>query len=223
MPPTTEFSGTNQPSIRPTLIRPEHSVGKNLHANFRTRSVLAVVLISVTVLPLLFFLLGGVLNELTGTQWPGLGLALGLSLPVLWFSVSFLQGLLRKGYVLVMNDQGVTYSQGKKPTEPIAWADIIAVEDMLTLDKEDARSARFKVTYRQVQQDGSTSEKSLLIDQSLLDVERWQIRAVFEDRIGPLDVVEQAQPESFGSKLGRGMVITVATAVTDKIMNESDE
>ena len=53
MPPTTELSGTElcdteQSSIRPP--RPEHSVGKNLHANFRTRSVV-VVLISITVLP----------------------------------------------------------------------------------------------------------------------------------------------------------------------------
>jgi len=225
MPLTTELSGTElcdteQSSIRPP--RPEHSVGKNLHANFRTRSVLVVVLISVTVLPLLFCLLGGVVNELTGTQWPGPLLALGLSLPVLWLSASFLRGLLRKGYVLVMNDQGVTYSQGKEPTEPVAWADILAVEDTLTLDKEDGRSAHFKVTYRQVQEDGSISKKSLLIDQSLLDVEREQIRAVFEDRIGPLDVVEQAQPESFGSKLERGVLIAVASAVTDRIMDKRD-
>lgn len=116
----------------------------------------------------------------------------------------------------------MTYSQGKEPTEPVAWADILAVEDTLTLDKEDGRSAHFKVTYRQVQEDGSISKKSLLIDQSLLDVEREQIRAVFEDRIGPLDVVEQAQPESFGSKLERGVLIAVASAVTDRIMDKRD-
>lgn len=49
-------------------------------------------------------------------------------------------------------------------------------------------------------------------------MEREQIRAVFEDRLGLLDAVEQAQPESFGSKLERGVVIAVATAVTDGIM-----
>lgn len=211
-------SDNDQPSTRPTRIRPEYSVGKNLHIDFRTRSVLSAVLISVTVFPLIFMLLGAALNELTGAHWPGVLLALGLSLPILAYSFSLLLGLVRKGYVLVMNDQGLTYSQAKKSTQPIAWAQMISVEEKLTLDKEDAQSANFKVTYLHIQNNGTASEKSMWIDQSMLGVERGQIRAVFEDRIGPLDVIEQAQPESFGSKLGRGVVITVATEVTDRIM-----
>lgn len=218
MPSTTVPRGTKQPWPRPTLTRPEYSVGKNLHAGFRTTSVLAAVLISVTVFPLIFMLLGAAFNELSDTQWMGVVLAFGLSLPILGYSFSLLLGLVRKGYVLVMNDQGVTYSQAKKSAQPIAWARMIAVEEKLTLDKEDAQSANFKVSYLHIQEDGTASEKALWIDQSLLDVERRQIRAVFEDRIGPLDVVEQAQSESLGSKFGRGVVITVATAVTDKIM-----
>lgn len=161
MPSTTAPSSTEQPSPQAPRVRPEHSVGKNLYANFRIRSVLTTVLILVTVLPLLLAFLGGAISELTGTKWPGMLLALGLSLPLLWVGFSLLWALFRKGYVLVMNDQGVIYSESKKPTEPIAWADIIAVEDTLTADKEDARSAHFKVTYRQVQQDGSVSEKLL--------------------------------------------------------------
>jgi hypothetical protein len=178
---------------------------------------LVTVLISVTVFPLLFLSLGAAINELTNTQWPGMLLALGLSLPILGFGFSLLLGLVRKGYVLVMNDQGVTYTPTKKLTQPIAWADIITVEEKLTLDKEDAQSANFKVTYRHIQKNGTASEKSLWIDQSLLDVQRRQVRAVFEDRIGSLDRIEQAQSESLGSKLGHGVVTTVATAVTDSI------
>ena len=213
MSPTT--AGTDSPCLRP--FRPEHCAGKRLHADYRTASVLVTVLMSVTVLPFILIILGGVVNELTGTQWPGILLILLLSLPLLGFSVSLLLGLVRRGYVLVLDDHGVTYSESKKPTKPIAWANITSVKDKLTPDKTDARSAYFKVTYRQVQQDGSVREKSLRINQSLLDVDREQIREVFEDRIGPLDGVEQAQPDSFGSKLGRGVVITIATSVTDTI------
>ena len=209
-------AGADSPSLRP--FRPEYCAGKRLHADYRTASVLVTVLMSVTVLPFILIILGGVVNELTGTRWPGVLLILLLSLPLLGFSVSLLLGLVRRGYVLVLDDHGVTYSESKKPTKPIAWANITSVKDKLTPDKTDARSAYFKVTYRQVRQDGCVREKSLRINQALLDVDREQIREVFEDRIGPLDGVEQAQPDSFGSKLGRGVVITIATSVTDTIM-----
>ena len=209
-------AGADSPSLRP--FRPEHCAGKRLHADYRTASVLVTVLMSVTVLPFILIILGGVVNELTGTRWPGILLILLLSLLLLGGSVSLLLGLVRRGYVLVLDDHGVIYSESKKPTKPIAWANITSVKDKLTPDKTDARSAYFKVTYRQVRQDGSVREKSLRINQALLDVDREQIREVFEDRIGPLDGVEQAQPDSFGSKLGRGVVITIATSVTDTIM-----
>jgi hypothetical protein len=211
MPSTTEPLTTQS-----TRTAPARSVGKNLHAGYRTGSVLMTVLLSVTVLPLLLALLGGVINELTSTSWPGRLLVLGLSLPLLVFSGSLLLGLVRPGYVLVMDDQGVTYTQTKTRTQPIPWTHLVAVQEQLT-DREEDRSARFTVTYRPDGPDGNQRNKTLVIEQSLLDVERSQIRAVFEDRFGPLGAPPHAQPESFGSKLGRGVVITVATAVTDRI------
>ena len=186
-------AGADSPSLRP--FRPEHCAGKRLHADYRTASVLLTVLMSVTVLPFILIILGGVLNELTGTRWPGVLLKLIISLPLLGFSVSLLLGLVRRGYVLVLDDHGVIYSESKKPTKPIAWANITSVKDKLTPDKTDARSAYFKVTYRQVQQDGSVREECLRFYEALLDVDSEQIREVFEDRIGPLDGVEQAQPD----------------------------
>lgn len=216
MPTTTEPPVIPPSPPQATRTPPAHSVGKNLHAGYRTRSVLMTILLSVTVLPLLLALLGGVINELTGTAWPGRLLVLGLSLPLLVFCGSLLLGLVRPGYVLVMDDQGVAYTPTKTRTQPIPWAHLLAVQEQLT-DREDDRSGRFTVTYRPAGPDGNQRNKTLVIEQSLLDVERSQIRAVFEDRFGPLGAPPHAQPESLGSKLGRGVVITVATAVTDRL------
>ena len=193
---------------------PAGSVVKNLHAGFRTGNVWMSVLLLVTVVPFIGLVLGALLIELTGTRWLGAILAGALCLVALLGAVSLVRSLFTRGYVLIMDDRGLSYDQQKKHRHPIAWNRILRVEQSVAVDD---RHARFQVVYRTGTQDTSSGEGRLSIEQSQLDVSSTDIRAVFESRIGPLNRVEQHAPDTWGDKLQRGVTITAAAAITEKL------
>ena len=194
---------------------PAGRLGKNLHADFRTRSVWMSVLSLVTVVPFISLVLGALVGEFTGTRWPGLILATLLSALPLLGAFSLVRSLFTKGYVLVVDDRGLSYDQQKKHPHPIAWDRIITVEQTAALDE---KHARFRVVYRTLTPDGSQREQLLVIDQSQLDASSQFIREALESRIGPLDRVEQGQPDTWGDKLRRGVALATSAAVTEKLM-----
>lgn len=213
----TTVSDIPMPATTDTPPRPMPAgrLGKNLHAGFRTTGVWASVLLLVTVVPLISLVLGALVGELTGTRWPGLILATLLSALPLLGAFSLARSLLTKGYVLVMDDRGLSYDQQKKHAHPIAWDRIITVEQTAAVDE---KYARFRVVYGTLKPDGSHREQLLLIDQSQLDASSQSVREVLESRIGPLDRVEQGQPDTWGDKLRRGVALATSAAVTEKLM-----
>ncbi|MDY0105742.1 MAG: hypothetical protein RBS27_03620, partial [Giesbergeria sp.] len=103
------------PSATEPLPRtlPTGSVGKNLHAGFRTGNVWMTIVLMVIAIPFFGLTLGALLNELTGTRWPGAILAGAVCLISLLGVASLVRSYFTRGYVLIMDDRGLSYNQQK--------------------------------------------------------------------------------------------------------------